>query len=81
MIGCATLISDGYITPAISISSAVEGLYILYEGIPTLPIVCGIQIALFLIEQFRTKKNRDSFWPCNVGVVCNTWNPWTTHPR
>ncbi len=63
LIGCATLISDGFITPAISISSAVEGLNILYEGIPTLPIVCGILIALFLIQQFGTKKIGILFGP------------------
>jgi KUP system potassium uptake protein len=63
LIGCATLISDGFITPAISISSAIEGLDILYEGIPTLPIVCGILIALFLIQQFGTKKIGIIFGP------------------
>jgi len=63
LIGCATLISDGFITPAISISSAVEGLDILYEGIPTLPIVCGIIIALFLIQQFGTKRIGILFGP------------------
>ena len=63
LIGCATLISDGFITPAISISSAIEGLDILYEGIPTLPIVCGILIALFLIQQFGTKKIGILFGP------------------
>ncbi len=63
LIGCATLISDGFITPAISISSAVEGLDLLYEGIPTLPIVCGIVILLFLIQQFGTKKIGIFFGP------------------
>jgi KUP system potassium uptake protein len=63
LVGCATLISDGFITPAISISSAVEGLDILYEGIPTLPIVCGIVSGLFLIQQFGTKKIGGLFGP------------------
>tara|TARA_R110002167_G_scaffold129337_1_gene312196 strand:+ start:393 stop:2327 length:1935 start_codon:yes stop_codon:yes gene_type:complete len=63
LIGCATLISDGFITPAISISSAVEGLNILYDGIPTVPIVCGIIIALFMIQQFGTKKIGVLFGP------------------
>jgi KUP system potassium uptake protein len=63
LVGCATLISDGFITPAISISSAVEGLDILYEGIPTLPIVCGIVSCLFLIQQFGTKKIGGLFGP------------------
>ncbi len=63
LIGCATLISDGFITPAISISSAVEGLDILYKGIPTLPIVCGILVILFVIQQFGTKKIGILFGP------------------
>lgn len=63
LIGCATLISDGFITPAISISSAVEGLGLIYEGIPTLPIVCGIVTALFMIQQFGTKKIGIFFGP------------------
>lgn len=63
LIGCATLISDGFITPAISISSAVEGLNMIHEGIPTLPIVCGIIISLFLIQQFGTKKIGILFGP------------------
>lgn len=63
LIGCATLISDGFITPAISISSAVEGLDILFEGIPTIPIVCSILIALFAIQQFGTKRIGVLFGP------------------
>ena len=34
LIGCATLVSDGFITPAISISSAVEGLATISPGFP-----------------------------------------------
>jgi KUP system potassium uptake protein len=69
LIGCATLISDGFITPAISISSAIEGLDIIYEGIPTLPIVCAILVILFMIQQFGTKKIGFFFWTCNVSLV------------
>lgn len=63
LIGCATLISDGFITPAISISSAVEGLALTHEGFPTLPVVCGIIIALFAIQQFGTKSIGRFFGP------------------
>jgi KUP system potassium uptake protein len=54
LIGCATLMADGFITPAISISSAVEGLNNLYPNLPTIPIVVGIIITLFSIQQFGT---------------------------
>ena len=71
LIGCATLLSDGFITPAISISSAVEGLSLIYPELPTLPIVCVIVIMLFSIQQFGTKKNWRIFWPSNAYLVFN----------
>ena len=55
IIGCASLIADGFITPPISISSAVEGLRILNPNIPTVPIVLSILVALFVFQQFGTK--------------------------
>ncbi|HKZ38715.1 MAG TPA: KUP/HAK/KT family potassium transporter, partial [Chryseolinea sp.] len=32
IIGCATLISDGFLTPAFSVTSAIEGLEMLYPA-------------------------------------------------
>lgn len=55
IIGCASLIADGFITPPISISSAVEGLRILNPDIPTVPIVLAILVGLFIFQQFGTK--------------------------
>ncbi len=55
LIGCASLMADGFITPPISISSAVEGLTILYPNIQTVPIVVGILLVIFLFQQFGTK--------------------------
>lgn len=51
--GCA-LLADGMITPPISVSSAVEGLLILYPDIPTIPIVLTIITTLFLIQRVGT---------------------------
>ena len=34
LIGCATLLADGFITPAISISSAVEGVNNINPNVP-----------------------------------------------
>src|SRR6187455_2471244 len=39
IIGCATLISDGFITPAISVTSAIEGLRTLDPSISTRTII------------------------------------------
>ncbi len=59
IIGCASLIADGFITPPISISSAIEGL----ENIPAIshtitpyimPIVLAILVSLFVFQQFGT---------------------------
>ncbi len=63
LIGCATLMADGFITPAISISSAVEGLNTLYPDIPTIPIVVGIIFGLFAIQQFGTVLIGKAFGP------------------
>lgn len=63
VIGCATLLADGFLTPAISISSAVEGLRYINPEIPTITIVISIMIALFVFQQFGT------------GVVGGTFGP------
>lgn len=55
MIGGSTLLADGMITPPISVSSAVEGLRIFNEEIPTIPITIAIITMLFFIQQFGTK--------------------------
>ncbi|MDM1048803.1 KUP/HAK/KT family potassium transporter [Sphingobacterium hotanense] len=54
IIGASTLLADGMITPAITISSAVEGLAIKNPGLPTIPIVVLIISLLFLIQRFGT---------------------------
>jgi len=66
LVGCATLLADGFITPAISISSAVEGINSIYPGLPTIPIVTGIIIALFLIQQFGTASIGKVFGPIMI---------------
>lgn len=55
IIGCATLISDGFITPAISVTSAIEGLRAINPDISNntiLTIVIAILVALFVFQQF-----------------------------
>ena len=63
MIGGAALLADGIITPAISISAAVEGLRILNTDIPTIPIVIAILFSLFVIQQFGTNFAGKIFGP------------------
>lgn len=54
ILGASTLLADGMITPAITISSAIEGLAIFNPDIPTVPIVIAIISFLFLIQRFGT---------------------------
>ena len=63
IIGCATLIADGFITPPISISAAVEGLTIMFPGIRTVPIVIGIIIGIFTFQQVGTQAVGKTFGP------------------
>lgn len=63
IIGCCTLIADGFITPAISVSSAVEGLRILNDEIPTTLIVIIILLVIFLFQQFGTSVVGKTFGP------------------
>ncbi|SKC09621.1 KUP/HAK/KT family potassium transporter [Dyadobacter psychrophilus] len=63
IIGASTLLADGIITPPISVSSAVEGLKILYPNIETIPIVIGILTLLFIIQIFGTTIVGRAFGP------------------
>ncbi|MEO6166460.1 MAG: KUP/HAK/KT family potassium transporter, partial [Chitinophagales bacterium] len=63
IIGGSTLLADGMITPAISVSSAVEGLRNLNDEINTVPIVIFIITMLFLIQRAGTRIVGSSFGP------------------
>ena len=54
IIGACTLIADGVITPAITITSAIEGLHVYSAEIPVMPIVIGILSVVFFIQRFGT---------------------------
>lgn len=63
IIGGSALLADGIITPPISISSAVEGLKIYQPELATIPIVIGILMGIFFIQQFGTKTIGKFFGP------------------
>jgi KUP system potassium uptake protein len=63
IIGCCTLVADGFITPAISVSSAIEGLRLVYPEIPTTTIVIVILLCLFIFQQFGTAVVGRTFGP------------------
>ncbi|MCB9034007.1 MAG: KUP/HAK/KT family potassium transporter [Chitinophagales bacterium] len=61
IIGAATLLADGIITPPISVSSAIEGLKMNEEATMTIAII--IIAGLFIIQQFGTKSIGKLFGP------------------
>ncbi|MBF9254674.1 KUP/HAK/KT family potassium transporter [Pontibacter sp. 172403-2] len=63
MIGGSALLADGIITPPISVSSAIEGLRILYPDIPTVPIVLAILTGLFVMQRFGSEFVGKAFGP------------------
>ncbi|MVM35672.1 potassium transporter Kup [Spirosoma sp. HMF4905] len=63
IVGGAFLLADGLITPPISVSSAIEGLLIFDPKLKTEPIVIGILIGLFVVQQFGTQLLGKLFGP------------------
>ncbi len=66
IIGCCTLIADGFITPAISVTSAIEGLRSLNPDITEhtiITIVIAILLGLFLFQQFGSSVVGKTFGP------------------
>jgi KUP system potassium uptake protein len=71
ILGAATLLADGIITPPISVSSAIEGLngvhglesIIVPGNALTIGIVIGIMTLLFFFQQFGTKVVGSAFGP------------------
>jgi KUP system potassium uptake protein len=66
MIGAGALLADGVITPSITVTSAIEGLRLVYQDIPVVPIVLVIFAVLFFIQQFGTNFVGGSFGPIMV---------------
>ena len=79
IIGASTLIADGVITPAVTVTSAIEGLEKLSQGIPVIPIVIIIISLIFVIQPFGTGSIGKFFgpfmlaWFLMLGVIgiCN----------
>lgn len=63
MVGGAALLADGIMTPAVTVSAAIEGLGLIYQDLPTVPIVLAIIIFLFGLQQFGTSLVGKAFGP------------------
>lgn len=70
MIGAATLLADGIITPAVSVTSAIEGLSLVepLSHIPVVPVVIAIISAIFFFQRFGTQNVGKAFGP-----IMATW--------
>jgi KUP system potassium uptake protein len=66
MIGGGALLADGVITPAITVTSSIEGLKLFNPGISVIPIVLVIFAGLFFMQQFGTNIVGAAFGPAMV---------------
>ena len=82
IIGGASLLADGVITPPISVSSAVEGMKAVFPGLTqtiVVYIVIGIIAGLFLVQSFGTQIVGKAFgpimflWFTMLGVLGAVW--------
>lgn len=61
--GACTLVADGVITPAITVTSAIEGIKTINTSIPVLGIVLAIITLIFAFQYFGTKTIGKVFGP------------------
>jgi len=66
MIGGGALLADGVITPAITVTSSIEGLRLINPGISVIPIVLIIFVVIFFMQQFGTNFVGAAFGPMMV---------------
>ncbi len=62
-VGAAALIADGVITPAITVTSAVEGLGTVTDSVPVLPVVVVVIVLIFASQQAGTERIGRFFGP------------------
>lgn len=76
LVGASLFYGDGFITPAISVMGAVEGLEILQPGLHEfiIPASLAILLALFLVQKQGTRQlggsSASSCWPGLPVSVC-----------
>ena len=68
IIGASTLLADGIITPAITVTTAIEGLESISPNLPVIPITLAIITFIFFVQRFGTESIGKSF-----GVFMLLW--------
>ncbi len=66
IVGASSMIADSIITPPMSVSSAIEGLIILYPNIQVVPIVITIISGLFFVQILGTNVVGKAFGPIMI---------------
>ena len=75
IIGASTLLADGIITPAITVTTAIEGLESISPNLPVIPITLAIITIIFFVQRFGTECIGKSFgvfmllWFLLLGIV------------
>ena len=69
IIGASTLLADGIITPAITVTTAIEGLESISPNLPVIPITLAIITIIFFVQRFGTESIGKSFGVC-YGSCC-----------
>ena len=84
-IGASAMLADGIITPAVTVTSAVEGLCSLYAATPVVPIVLVIITLVFFVQRSGSSKIGRFFgpvmlvWFLMLGILglMNVWSDLT----
>ena len=75
IMGASTLLADGIITPAITVTTAIEGLESISPHLPVIPITLAIITIIFFVQRFGTESIGKSFgvfmllWFLLLGIV------------
>lgn len=62
-VGAATLVADGVITPAVTVTSAVEGLTAVSASIPVVPVAVAVISLIFILQKAGTGRIGRLFGP------------------
>lgn len=78
-IGAAALVADGMITPAVTVTSAVEGLRLVAPDVPVTMIVVLVIVLIFVMQQAGTSRIGRMFgpfmllWFLSLGILGAIW--------
>ena len=75
MIGEAALLADGVITPAITVTSSIEGLRLFSPDISVVPIVLII-FAFYSLCSSSGPILWECIWSNDGNLVLNAWDSW-----